>query len=486
LTVNAPVALALLVAAFISIAALSGGGIPDHVGAPRDPDRLGAPVISKLPWLKASTAVYLGTAVAVPAAATLVQNSSFTGILLGLIGCIALGVLVTDALRAERIERERMFVVFILISFSMLFFAFFEQAGSSLNNFTDRNVDRIVAGTALTDADVGRILDRIPISSAILGRTINDRQWTLTMVDAAHAAARQAVIAAPPKSTVEDLQHRADEAGVRAALAVSSSKPTINDPSSATESDPIRGSVADDETKANDDSSTDWATNLQRAVMAKELQPALKSVEVTRDLVGMKVGGRELKASVFQAANPVYILVFGLLLTFVWKLMASRGIEPNTIVKFALALFQLGLGFAALWLGAQNCSTYGIVGIEWLLVAYLFHTTGELCLSPVGLSMVTKLSPARLVSTVMGAWFLAAAFSNYVAGMIAGLTGVGHGDASGNTLIPLPIETVHVYGSVFAKIAIASGISGLILLAMSPWLVNWMHPETVNNEVAGH
>ena len=111
----------------------------------------------------------------------------------------------------------------------------------------------------------------------------------------------------------------------------------------------------------------------------------------------------------------------------------------------------------------------------WLLLGYTLHTTGELCLSPVGLSMITKLSPARMVSTVMGAWFLATGFSNYLAGMIAVFTGVAHGD-DGKTFPP-PIETVHVYGGVFAHIAIAGLVSGLLLLLLSPILLRWMHVD---------
>jgi POT family proton-dependent oligopeptide transporter len=138
-------------------------------------------------------------------------------------------------------------------------------------------------------------------------------------------------------------------------------------------------------------------------------------------------------------------------------------------------LMQLGLGFGALWLGAEWSSSHGMVAMGWLILAYILHSTGELCLSPVGLSMVTKLSPARMVSTVMGAWFLASAFSNYLAGLIANLTGVGHGGEGVEKLIPPPIETVHVYGDVFAKIAVAGCVSGVVLLILSPWLVRWMH-----------
>jgi POT family proton-dependent oligopeptide transporter len=118
-----------------------------------------------------------------------------------------------------------------------------------------------------------------------------------------------------------------------------------------------------------------------------------------------------------------------------------------------------------------------MVAMSWLLLAYLFHTTGELCLSPVGLSMVTKLSPARLVSTMMGGWFLATAFSEYLAGVIATFTGVAHGGGGGAKTIPPPIDTLHIYGDVFKIIGISATVAAVILFAMSPLLRKWMHEE---------
>jgi POT family proton-dependent oligopeptide transporter len=198
---------------------------------------------------------------------------------------------------------------------------------------------------------------------------------------------------------------------------------------------------------------------------------------VREEHVGMKVGGSEIPASVFQSANPIYILIFGLLFTALWSFLAARRIEPSTPVKFALGLLQLGLGFGALWMGAQSADARGMVGVSWLLLGYLLQTTGELCLSPVGLSMVTKLAPARIVSTVMGAWFLATAFSNYLAGIIATFTGVGHGAGGGEGSIPPPIETVSIYGSVFGQIAITAIGSSLVCFALAPLLTKWMHMD---------
>ena len=150
--------------------------------------------------------------------------------------------------------------------------------------------------------------------------------------------------------------------------------------------------------------------------------------------------------------------------------------SSNTPVKFSLGLLQLGLGFGALWYGAEVADARGMVGMSWLLLGYLLHTTGELCLSPVGLSMVTKLSPHRIVSMVMGAWFLATAFSHYLAAIIAKLTGVeGGGEETG--AFPLPTETLGGYAEVFGNIAIACGIATVILFALSPFLHKMMHEE---------
>src|SRR4029079_15617355 len=103
--------------------------------------------------------------------------------------------------------------------------------------------------------------------------------------------------------------------------------------------------------------------------------------------------------------------------------LGARGLDPSTPVKFGLGLLQLALGFLAFWYGAQHADSRGMVAVSWLILGYLLHTTGELSLSPVGLSMITKLSPQQIVSTAMGAWFLATGLANNLASEIAKLTG---------------------------------------------------------------
>jgi POT family proton-dependent oligopeptide transporter len=196
---------------------------------------------------------------------------------------------------------------------------------------------------------------------------------------------------------------------------------------------------------------------------------------VVPENVGMGIARRadEVPASLFQAANPVFILCFGLLFTSLWTALGRRKRDPSAPAKFGLGLGQLALGFGVLWYGSTVADARGMVSVVWLVLGYLLLTTGELCLSPVGLAMVTRLSPHVLVSTMMGTWFLATAFSGYLAAIISQFTGVTEGGAE----LPLPHETVGVYGSVFGKVAIAAGLSALAALALTPVLRRWMHQD---------
>ena len=184
--------------------------------------------------------------------------------------------------------------------------------------------------------------------------------------------------------------------------------------------------------------------------------------------------GKSIPASVFQSVNPAFILTFAPVFAWLWVRLDRRGIEPATPTKFGLGILQLGLGFGALYFGAASAGSDGVVAIGWLLLGYLLHTTGELCLSPVGLSMITKLSPARIVGLMMGTWFLSSAFAQYVAGLIAKLTGVKeHGGAE--AALPHPSETVMVYGDVFGKLGLVAVVVGVLVLLLSPLMQKRMH-----------
>lgn len=134
--------------------------------------------------------------------------------------------------------------------------------------------------------------------------------------------------------------------------------------------------------------------------------------------------GFEFTASQFGALNSFFIFLFAPLFAWLWTVLGRRQREPSTPVKFALGIAQAGLGFGALVVGAASPDEAGLVAGYWMVLAYLLHTSGELCLSPVGLSAVTKLAVPSVVGVMMGAWFLATAYSEFVAAQLAKLAAI--------------------------------------------------------------
>ncbi len=137
-----------------------------------------------------------------------------------------------------------------------------------------------------------------------------------------------------------------------------------------------------------------------------------------RDNTNRSLFGREFPAGWFQALNPLLIIALAPGFAWLWIYLARKHKEPSAPGKFAIGLFFVGLGFVVM-IGAATLSAGGTqVGPSWLFLTYLLHTIGELFLSPVGLSAMTKLAPVRVVSLMMGAWFLAASIGNYMAGFL--------------------------------------------------------------------
>jgi len=413
LIVNIILAVALVAAAIVAFVALNRGGLPAWAGAPPKPALLKKKV-AKL--LRIDVLVYAGAVAIVPLFAFFVQKNEVAYYILIATGVLALAYILWEALfRTTKIERHRLFVVLVLMFFSLVFWTFFEQAGTSISNFTDRNVDRVSEARHVTADEIGTTIEM-----RVLQKTEDPELAKLPLLSAEQLGFSQG----GKLFTIDQLSDLRDA--------------------------------------AQKDDAPDSAMTFTWHVEA--------------DQVGMGVGGAEIPATVFQAANPLFILIFGLLFTALWGWLGARGWEPSTSVKFSLGLLQLGLGFLAYWFGAQSATDHGMVAVGWLLLGYLLQTTGELCLSPVGLSMVTHLSPKRMVSTMMGAWFLATAFSSKFASLIATLTGVG-GEGAEEGVIPPPAETVHVYGDVFYQIAIFAGIAAVVLFVISPWLTRGMHHE---------
>jgi POT family proton-dependent oligopeptide transporter len=139
--------------------------------------------------------------------------------------------------------------------------------------------------------------------------------------------------------------------------------------------------------------------------------------ETEREFLGFTV-----QSTAFQALNAIFVVALAPLFAWLWIKLAKMHAEPATLVKFGLGMVGVGLGFLVLFPAAQLVVGDARVGAQWLIVLYLVHTMGELCLSPVGLSAMTKLAPARIVGLIMGVWFLAASVGNMMAGYAVALT----------------------------------------------------------------
>lgn len=180
-----------------------------------------------------------------------------------------------------------------------------------------------------------------------------------------------------------------------------------------------------------------------------------------RELLGV-----ELTASQFGAMNAFFIFLFAPVFAFVWVFLGRRGLEPSTPVKFALGIMQAGLGFGALVIGASMPDETGRVAAIWMVLAYLLHTTGELCLSPVGLSAVTKLAVHRVVGVMMGAWFLATAYSEFVAVQLSKLAAI---DTHEGEVLNIDAALAS-YTDLFEFLLMIGLSAGLVLLVISPLL----------------
>ncbi len=285
------------------------------------PEKLEAPFMGmKFEWF-----LYVIGFVAVGVTWWLVQNQAVVGSILGVFGLILVAYVVWEAIKIGGHDRDRIFAAMFLIVGSVLFWALFEQAGSSLNLFTDRYVDR-----------------------------------------------------------------------------------------------------------------------------------------------------QGVSASIFQSINPIYIIMLAPLFAGLWTWLAKKGLEPSTPAKFGLALIQLGAGFLVLVLGANSVGMENMTPVIFIFLIYLLHTTGELCLSPVGLSAMNRLAPAHMASLIMGTWFFASATGNFVAGLISAATGSEAASGEGAAK-----ETVL---AVYSQIGWITVGVGMAVIVISPLIKKLMHLDTLKDD----
>jgi len=192
---------------------------------------------------------------------------------------------------------------------------------------------------------------------------------------------------------------------------------------------------------------------------------------LTARLVDRTIFGWSVPGPVFQSLNAGYIFIFAPLVAWLWIWLAKRDLNPSTPVKFALGVAMAGLGFLALVAGMKGSGDVGLTPVLFIFLIYWIHTMGELMVSPVGLSAVTKLAPARIVGMTMGAWFLYSGLSNFLAGIIARTTGAETIGGQMTNVAAAKAGYIEVYSQVGF---IALGIS-VVMLLISPVITKMMH-----------
>ena len=169
--------------------------------------------------------------------------------------------------------------------------------------------------------------------------------------------------------------------------------------------------------------------------------------------------GWEYPASWLQVLNPILVVILSPFMAYMWIFLGKRMLDPSLPFKFGLGLIFMAIGFLFIATGANVAMQEGMAGAKWLLLTYLFHTIGELTLSPIGLAAISNLSPKRFVGQMMGIWFLASSLGAIIAGLLS-----GQATYSGINSMP----------DLFNKIAITSSIIGLVLILISKPLNNWV------------
>ncbi|MBR0552638.1 oligopeptide:H+ symporter [Sphingomonadaceae bacterium LXI357] len=178
-----------------------------------------------------------------------------------------------------------------------------------------------------------------------------------------------------------------------------------------------------------------------------------------------------IDASLFQSVNPIYIILLGPVLAALWPFLARRNMEPSTPAKFGIGLVLLGSGFLALNWGAHAAGMAVATPVIFIFLIYFLHTAGELCLSPVGLSAMNRLSPKHMASLIMAAWFFGTAGGNFVAGLIGEATGGESGDATKQSILA-------IYSTIgWVTVAIGVGV-----MVVAPLVKKLLHLDTLKDD----
>ncbi|WP_242917905.1 peptide MFS transporter [Pontibacter liquoris] len=184
--------------------------------------------------------------------------------------------------------------------------------------------------------------------------------------------------------------------------------------------------------------------------------------------VDMQVAGIHLPAlSVNNFLPPAWVIVLSFFFAWLWPALSRKGWEPSTPLKFGLSFIFLGLGFCVFYAACLQADN-GLIALSAFILGYFFIICGELCLSPIGLSMITKLSPANIVAMMMGIWFFASAIGEFLAGKIGALMSVPQ------NVVANPVLSLPYYADIISKIGLYSIGIGVVLILLVPLIRRWM------------
>ncbi|MDX5511116.1 MAG: peptide MFS transporter, partial [Hymenobacteraceae bacterium] len=185
--------------------------------------------------------------------------------------------------------------------------------------------------------------------------------------------------------------------------------------------------------------------------------------------VDMTVAGATLPAlAVNNFLPPAWVIVLSFFFAWLWPALNRKGMEPSTPLKFAISFIFMGLGFSVFYLGCLQAEDTGLISLGLFVAGYFFIICGELCISPIGLSMITKLSPPKIVAMMMGIWFFASAIGEFLAGKIGALMSVPE------DVVDNPVQSLPYYADILSQIGMYSVGVGVLLIVFVPVLRRWM------------
>jgi POT family proton-dependent oligopeptide transporter len=185
--------------------------------------------------------------------------------------------------------------------------------------------------------------------------------------------------------------------------------------------------------------------------------------------VDMNVAGLNLPAlSVNNFLPPAWVIGLSFFFAWLWPALGKRGLEPSTPLKFGISFILLGIGFLVFYAACHLNTGTGLISLPAFILGYFFIICGELCISPIGLSMITKLSPARIVALMMGIWFFASAIGEFLAGKIGSLMSVPE------NVVNNPVQSLPYYASILSQIGLYSLGIGAFLIILAPLIRKWM------------